>query len=183
MNNLLRLIAKRLKSVRAEKTWSLDFASKKTGVSKAMLGQIEREESMPTIGVLWKIASGFNQSFSSFLSDETEYVKCIAFEKELHPADNDFKIKSMIPFNRELFFEAFLVEINSGCERISQPHQVGVVEHVIVVSGEIEVLSEGTWHKVGQYENFFFRADQTHGYRNSSSQIALFNNIIHYTEL
>ena len=37
---------------------SLDEASKLTGVSKAMLGQIERGESSPTISTLWKISSG-----------------------------------------------------------------------------------------------------------------------------
>jgi len=34
-----------------------------------MLGQIEREESSPSISTLWKIASGFHTSFSSFIED------------------------------------------------------------------------------------------------------------------
>ena len=60
-------IAKVLRSRRAERGWSLDRAAQETGVSKAMLGQIERGESSPTVATLWKIATGFSASLSSFL--------------------------------------------------------------------------------------------------------------------
>lgn len=62
-------IADRLKTCRKEREISLDKAALLTGVSKAMLGQIERRESAPTIATLWKIASGLNLSFSSFFTD------------------------------------------------------------------------------------------------------------------
>jgi transcriptional regulator with XRE-family HTH domain len=57
------------KYVPPQRSWSLDVTSQKTGVSKAMLGQIERGESSPTIATLWKIASGFDVLFSSFVED------------------------------------------------------------------------------------------------------------------
>ena len=61
-------LATSLRALRNEKHWSLDRAAQETGVSKAMLGQIERGESSPTIATLWKIASGFHVSLSSFLA-------------------------------------------------------------------------------------------------------------------
>ncbi len=67
MNDLSKHISLTLKELRRERGWSLDKAAIATGVSKAMLGQIEREESSPSIATLWKIASGFNTSFSSFI--------------------------------------------------------------------------------------------------------------------
>ena len=65
---VVETIAQRLKELRKLRGWSLEKKKKKTGVSKAMLGQIERGESSPTIGTLWKISSGLESSFSSFLS-------------------------------------------------------------------------------------------------------------------
>ena len=59
-------IAQHLQSVRKGRGLSLDKTAKLTGVSKAMLGQIERGESSPTIATLWKIATGLECSFSSF---------------------------------------------------------------------------------------------------------------------
>ena len=60
-------ISRTLKARRKERGWSLDKTAQQTGVSKAMLGQIERQESSPTIATLWKIATGLQCSFSSFL--------------------------------------------------------------------------------------------------------------------
>ena len=39
----------------------------RAGVSKAMLGRIERNESSPTVATLWKIATGLNVPFSAFI--------------------------------------------------------------------------------------------------------------------
>lgn len=35
-----------------------------SGVSKAMIGQIERGESSPTLSTIWKIANGLKVSFT-----------------------------------------------------------------------------------------------------------------------
>lgn len=67
MQEMNQHLAQRLKGLRSELGWSLDVAARETGVSKAMLGQIERGESSPTVATLWKIATGFRVSFSSFI--------------------------------------------------------------------------------------------------------------------
>ncbi len=45
VENIYKHMATTLKGLRQQKGWSLDKAALATGVSKAMLGQIEREES------------------------------------------------------------------------------------------------------------------------------------------
>lgn len=50
MKELTRHIGNQLKNVRRERGWSLSQTAEQTGVSKAMLGQIERGESSPTGG-------------------------------------------------------------------------------------------------------------------------------------
>ena len=64
-------ISARLKQLRGDMGLSLDKAATLTGVSKAMLGQIERQESSPTIATLWQIATGLNASFSSLFTTQT----------------------------------------------------------------------------------------------------------------
>jgi transcriptional regulator with XRE-family HTH domain len=67
-NDISARIASHLKSLRKSRGLSLDKTAQLTGVSKAMLGQIERGESSPTIATLWKIATGLSASFSSFIT-------------------------------------------------------------------------------------------------------------------
>ena len=60
MENLARFYSTTLKQLRQQRGWSLSRLAEATGVSKAMLGQIERNESSPTVATLWKIATGLN---------------------------------------------------------------------------------------------------------------------------
>ena len=58
MDYLNKNISINLKTIRREKGMSMDEVAEQTGVSKSMLGQIERGEANPTIGTLGKIVSG-----------------------------------------------------------------------------------------------------------------------------
>ncbi len=184
MKRIYKQISSTLKKLRAERSWSLDKAAQETGVSKAMLGQIERGESSPTISTLWKIASGFNTSFSSFIEDIDhnfeEPVYRAGHAQQIHPLDEKIRVMPLFPFDHELNFEVFMNELLPGCEHLSPPHQKGVIEHVIVIESAMEVLVNGQWKPLNTGEGLRFHADKPHGYRNLGSQIARFHDIIHY---
>lgn len=54
MDAMSSRISENLRQIRKEKKLSLDSMAEQTGVSKSMLGQIERGESSPTVATLWK---------------------------------------------------------------------------------------------------------------------------------
>ncbi|AVB76262.1 HTH-type transcriptional regulator SinR [Methanococcus maripaludis] len=81
MENPSHVISKNLKKIRNENGLSLDAVSKLTGVSKGMLGQIEREEVNPTITTILKIANGLKISFTSLLSEKEADVKTVELKK------------------------------------------------------------------------------------------------------
>ena len=89
-----------LKEVRFKRGLTLDEASKLTGVSKAMLGQIERGESVPTISTLWKISTGLKLSFSEFLSSkkqDSEVIDINALEA-MFESDGKMILYNVFPF-------------------------------------------------------------------------------------
>jgi transcriptional regulator with XRE-family HTH domain len=185
LKTIVEKVSSVLKSLRQDKGWSLDVTSEKTGVSKAMLGQIERGESSPTIATLWKIASGFDVSFSSFV-EELKPAGTALFHrsgdlKQMHPQDDKIRVMVLFAYDELLKFETYIIELLPGCEHISPPHQHGVIEHVVVSRGEMEVLVGGQWHKLKQNEGLRFNADQPHGYRNLGGEKAIFHDMIHYT--
>jgi transcriptional regulator with XRE-family HTH domain len=184
LKDLTRHISLTLKALRHERGWSLDKAAAETGVSKAMLGQIERGESSPTIATLWKIASGFNTSFSSFIEDQNLTLSKPAYRagqaQQLHPVDKKIRVMPLFPFDEQLKIEIFLIELLPNCEHLSPPHQEGVTEHVIVAEGKMEVLINGKWQPLNKGEGFRFNANQPHGYRNLSKGVTVIHDIIHY---
>ncbi|CAM2779959.1 helix-turn-helix domain-containing protein [Legionella worsleiensis] len=184
MKDINKHISLTLKELRRERGWSLDKTALETGVSKAMLGQIEREESSPSIATLWKIASGFHTSFSSFIEDiSTDFNSPIyraGQPQQLHVLDEKIRIMPLFPFDNELNFELFIIELLPGCEHLSPPHEHGVIEHVIVVDGTMELLVNGVWKSLRQGEGIRFNANQPHGYRNTTSETVSFHDVIHY---
>ena len=177
-------IGHQLKEVRSTTGWSLSRAADETGVSKAMLGQIERNESSPTIATLWKIATGFHKPLSLFIdglliedSDEKVQKKTTEFNPQKH----DLKAKVLFPFDPRFGFEMFTIKLEPLQVHLSEAHDKGVFEHVLVISGELEVKLKGAWKKLSKNEVLRFSADQAHGYRNTSDTIPVeFHNMIFY---
>lgn len=61
-------IATRVKAERERQSWSLAELAARSGVSKAMLSKIEREETSPTATILLRIANAFGYTLAGFLS-------------------------------------------------------------------------------------------------------------------
>lgn len=174
--NINNSLGYRLKSARTQKSWSLDQASKETNVSKAMLGQIERGESSPTIVRLWSIANGFKLPLSYFLTDlETTTTPPVLVNNE-----QDIHVVTLFPYDKKTGLETFQITFEPGREYLSEPHNDGVVEHIIVVDGCMEYYLKGQWHRLQQGQVVKFSADQIHGYRNLSEDPAMIHNIISY---
>ena len=82
------VIADNLRALRQGLNLSLSEVSERTGVSKSMLGQIERNESSPTISTLWKIATGLQVSFTSLMERPEQGIRIVR-ESEVTPVIND----------------------------------------------------------------------------------------------
>ena len=174
-----------LRTLRRARGWSLDRAALETGVSKAMLGQIERGESSPTVATLWKIATGFSASLSSFLEPVPQatasglvYRSSGAIRSQ--PGAEGMLVAPLFPYEPRFAFELFELTLLPGYERYSEAHAAGVTEHVIVVRGGMEALVDGAWIALAEGQAVRFAADRAHGYRNRSDVDAVFHNLIHY---
>lgn len=175
--HLNNAIGTQLKLARTNKGWSLDVASKNTGVSKAMLGQIERGESSPTVARLWSIATGFELPLSYFfLSIEGDNLS-----QNMLKTEPGIAISTLFPFDAETKSEVFSLTLAPLHQQISTPHNDGVIEQVLVIEGEMEYFLNNQWHPLSQGDVVKFNANQKHGYRNTSETKTVFHNIIYYT--
>ncbi|WP_028671569.1 helix-turn-helix domain-containing protein [Saccharospirillum impatiens] len=179
MSDIQQQFAHRLKELRAARGWSLARAATETGVSKAMLGQIERGESSPTLTTLWRLAKGFDVGFSTLI--EPVDASSGSFQTRVTPPDSALTVKTLLPFVADLHTEMLDVEIEAGGMRESDSHRQGVIECVLVQSGELAVYSDARWHRLQAGDAYRFRADQPHAYRNESQdKPAQFLNLLVY---
>jgi transcriptional regulator with XRE-family HTH domain len=178
------MVSENLKRLRKLKGWSLDKTAQKTGVSKAMLGQIERGESSPTVEKLWQIATGFDVSFSSFVEPSTVSEITSLYRDTAVLSDSSlnegFSMSVLFPFEAELGFEVYELGLDPNYEHHSQAHSEGVIEHIICISGKLSVFFDNKWTSLIPGQAIRFNAAQPHGYKNTSQDKALFHDIIYY---
>ncbi|WP_343561905.1 helix-turn-helix domain-containing protein [Kiloniella sp. b19] len=189
MEQINRQLSQRLKSLRKDKGWSLDRAAQETGVSKAMLGQIERQESCPTLATLWKISDGFHCPLSLLL-DPVQREENPALDKAVFrsvqdtqqkPTQDAMLVAPLFPYDPAFGFEVMTLTMPPGYERLSEPHDTGVVEQIVMISGTAEILTDGSWTSLSEGTAVRFPADRPHGYRNSDpDKSAIFNLLIFY---
>jgi transcriptional regulator with XRE-family HTH domain len=175
---------KLLKSIRHELGWSLDQTAEQTGVSKAMLGQIERGESTPTVATLWKIATGLRVPMTTLLEPDREEGGVLllrdASSLRVRPSQEGMQRALLFPYETRFGFELYELTFAPDFESISEPHDIGVVEHVTVLRGEVELLVEEDWRLLKEGQSLRFPADRRHGYRNRTESEAVVMDLIHY---
>ncbi|MFI5314601.1 MAG: helix-turn-helix domain-containing protein [Myxococcota bacterium] len=62
------LIARRLRGERGARGWSLADLAARSGVSKAMISKIEREEASPTAAILGRLSGAFQLTLATLLA-------------------------------------------------------------------------------------------------------------------
>ncbi|TYS62696.1 helix-turn-helix domain-containing protein [Bacillus infantis] len=182
MENIHKNIGGNLRNIRRSRGLSLDMAAEATGVSKAMLGQIERGESNPTVTTLWKIASGLQISFSSLMAEKSSEVSFASISRINPIIENEgkYKVFPLFPFDPRKKFEIFIVEIAPDWKQTSDQHNEGVEEYITVISGEIEVIIGGRPYRIQEGSALRFAADQTHSYRNTGEAPAKCQVVMYY---
>ncbi len=151
--NIAQHLAATLKTLRQQRGWSLSRLAEETGVSKAMLGQIERNESSPTVATLWKIATGLNVPFSAFIVPDAS-----AAPSAFDPQQQAMVVTPVFPWDPELRFDHFSITLAPGALSESTPHEKGVIEHVVVISGTLDLCLQGEWHSLQAGEGRRFAA-------------------------
>lgn len=182
MSDPLLNISNTLKKTRFEKGLTLEETSNLTGVSKAMLGQIERAESAPTISTLWKIATGLKISFSELLSTDNENNNAIIIDnlEAVYESEDKMILYNVFPFNPITGFEYFYIKLLPGAQHVSSPHRSSTVEYVVVTEGTMDIVVDKKTYVLKAPSAFSFKADKLHSYNNPYSSEVIFQNIVKY---
>lgn len=175
-------IGKRLKEIRTSRDLTLADAANITGVSKPMLGQIERGQSAPTITTLWKIATGLKVPLSSFLEEQQPEYTVVNIARDAAILEDNGRMRAypLFPYDPIKNLEIFFIEFDAGCEHSSEKHNIGVEEYILVQSGTLQLVLNGQEVILTQNQSIRFKADIPHSYNNPFDTPCTVYNIIFY---
>jgi transcriptional regulator with XRE-family HTH domain len=149
------LVGRNLRRLRKQHRWTLEDLSMRSGVSRAMLGQMEQGKSVPSIKTLWQIAQALRVSVDWFLealhdpgvllirpSAPSAILLCPG-EGELRPlhlstdgSGDEFHELRLAPHAK------LSLPASQGARRVN----------VAVSAGELEFVIDGTPHRVHERE-------------------------------
>ncbi|HDR7795802.1 TPA: helix-turn-helix domain-containing protein [Bacillus luti] len=182
MEEIQLILAKNLKTIREKEKLSLEKVSQLTGVSKTMIGQIERGESSPTLTTIWKIANGLKVSFTSLINNPQPDTK-VVLRNDVQVLSEDsgrYKVYPSFPFQDARNFEIYTVEIETEGKLSSEAHKEGTEEFITVFEGEITIEVNDCQYKLKSGDSIRFKADRPHSYKNSGRTLTRLSMTIYY---
>lgn len=169
LKELALSISVNVRRLRKQKALSLDGLAKRSHVSRAMLSQIELGRSIPTITVLWKIATALEAPFSALLSGDRHEEVCVVPSSEgkvLASPDGGFCSRALFPFDQPRRVEFYELRLRARGVEHAKPHPPGTVENLVVSHGLVEIEVAGAVRSLRPGDAILFEADVAHSYRN-----------------
>jgi XRE family transcriptional regulator, regulator of sulfur utilization len=180
-------VGETLKTLRQSQRLSLDDLSRRAGVSKSMLSQIERNEANPTVAILWRLASALGIDITDFLSNgqsktATAAVAITAAHEmpTIKSADGKCELRILSPINMAGTVEWYQLTITAGGVLPSEPHEKGAKEHLSVQSGAMTVRAGDSEVIVRSGDTARYPVDLQHSIANQGKTAATALLVVEY---
>lgn len=183
--DLTPIVAANLKRLRVKRGLSLERLARLSGVSRAMLGQIELGQSTPTIKLLWKISCALELPFSALLTSASARAAAVLRGKGarlLTSADGSFTSRALSPINRPRNVEFYELRLAAHSAEHAEAHAPGTTENLVLSRGAVEIRVGSAKHELCAGDSIFFYADVAHSYVNPGDEEAVLYLVMTYAE-
>lgn len=137
----IEVIAASLQRERQRAGLSLAEVARRAGIAKSTLSQLESGAGNPSVETLWALGVALDVPFSRLVDPPRPKVQVIrAGEGPAVASEQANYVATLLasspPHARR---DIYLITVQPGSARESEPHMPGVVEHVVLSSGRAEV--------------------------------------------
>jgi len=181
------MIGRNIQKLRSKRNLTLNVLSEKSGVSKAMLSQIESNKVNPTIATVWKIAKGLDTDLQNLLETNSEAKRTFSVNptttetaSKLETMENGVLIKVLSPLNMVEDLEIYLLTFPPHSTLPSDPHFPNTKEFLTVVKGQISVKAGENHADLKKNDFIIYHSDIEHTISNNSNQISVVHMVVRY---
>jgi transcriptional regulator with XRE-family HTH domain len=167
-------IAARIRLERERHGWSLGELAERSGVSKAMLSKVEREEASPTAVILARIATALGLTLAGLVSpaDHTKARRVLPAKEQPRWTDPATGyVRRQIFQSPDHPLELVEVSLPPG-KRVAFPaSSYAFIRQVVwVLGGELELHDGDNFHTLKSGDRLEFGPPADHEFRNRSAQ-------------
>ena len=184
-SDLTPIVGANLRRLRVRRGLSLERLAKASGVSRAMLSQVELGQSTPTINVLWKIATALTVPFSALISQKVTSTHAVLRQdqaKLLASRDGAFSSRALFPFDEPRRVEFYELRLAPRRVERAEAHPPGTTENLLVARGSATIEFGDEREVLGPGDAILFPADVPHAYENTSSEETVMYLVMTYAD-
>lgn len=176
LEELNTIIGNNLKTLRIRKNLSLGQLAELSGISKALLGQIEKGKNNPTINTIWKIANGLKVPYTVLLENPNNDALIVSYEDALKNAqmtkDKKCSIFYYYPYTSTRNYEFSGMIVKPGCSYTSVGNLDDSQEYIFVQKGILTLVIGEQKYTLNPGDSMHFMSNQVHEYRNETTEDA-----------
>jgi len=183
--DLTPIVGANVRRLRIRRGLSLERLAKASGVSRAMLGQIELGQSTPTINILWKVAVALGVPFSTLLASPNTPTAAIlphSSARRLMSSNGAFSSRALFPSTFGCVTEFYELRMAPGGVERAEAHPPGTIENLVVAAGELKVRVGNDRYALATNDAIYFEADLPHEYSNPGEVEAVMYLVMRYAE-
>lgn len=177
-----KVIAINLKQLRTERNLTLGQLSKISGISKAMLSDIEKGNSNPTINTIWKIANGLNVPYTRLMDEiEKEATVIRRSEPVMQTGETEhYRVYCYFRSTPLRNFELFYVELDPHSANVTIGHCEKAQEYIYIIQGQLLLQTEVGDYELGEGDSLMFDSSIKHTYINERDNLLTFIVVNYY---
>lgn len=181
MEKINTSISKNLKQIRKDKGLTLEDVSSISGVSKSMLGEIERGSTNPTVLVLWKIADGLKIPLTRLIKEEElDFSLVRSQELKIIDEEPEYCIYSIFPYYDLHKSEILKLEIAPQSKLSNSGHINGVDEYIYVIKGSVKLTLDSEEFVLHEGDSMRFKGELPHKFFNCYDSTVHLINVLNY---
>lgn len=172
---LNRAVADNLKRIRKGKKLSMERTAELAGVSRSMLGQIERGEANPSVAILGKLAAALKVPAAALLENDSFETLLLVREQDTKPARLDggkAVLRPSLPYDELTRLESRFLDLYISARFAPEPAVPGCVCTAAVLAGTVLVQAEDQDFQLLERDALRFAADRPYTLENRSNTTA-----------
>lgn len=171
------IVGSNLRRLRKAQGLSLERLAELSGVSRAMLGQIETAKSVPTVSLLWRVADALGVPVTTLVATEREPTAVVLSRvgaSVLVASDGRYSSRSLLPAGRQLSTSFAELQIAPGHREMCPAAPIGTRHSLVVARGRL-LVAIGSEAPIGLDEGdaVAFEASSPYAIENPSASEAI----------
>ena len=152
---------------------TLSALAEQAGVAKSTVSLIERGQGNPSIDTVGALASALGVPFASLFQEEAPGQEVLVVRErdgslvapEAGRPSDGLVIRHMLTRTGGSLIEIYTLLLEEGAVRHASAHVSGLLEHVTVAAGTVEIATDSFSEIVSQGDVISFRADRPHTFK------------------